>query len=73
MKHSPPESFLDTLMEHLASAIENPGFACAREEFIIYRPEEMTDDEWEAWKEELRAGFGEDPGAPIEEAPSPGA
>lgn len=49
-----PDDFLESLMEHMASAIENPGTPCASETFVISKPEGMSDEQWSAWIADIR-------------------
>lgn len=48
------DTFLESLMEDMLGAIETPGVPCAREEFVVHKPDDMNDAEWTDWCKDLR-------------------
>jgi len=47
------ETFLEQLAQAMCEAIESPERASAREEFLVHRPDDMTDEEWGDFVSEL--------------------
>lgn len=51
--------FLEDLTEAMVSKIDQPGVPCAREEFVVHKPAYMSDEDWAAWCEDMRAAMGD--------------
>lgn len=48
------DEFLEELMEHMTAAIDQPGTHCAREAFTISKPDDMSNQDWDAWCDQIR-------------------